>query len=113
MTKSCRSSRGGSWIFSIAILGALVGATVCLTRGATESVQHSSTQNPADDGQWLMPAKDYASTRYSALDEINASNVKSLKLAWTFSTGLLRGHEAAPIVVDNTMYIVTPYPNTL
>ncbi|PYS52837.1 MAG: PQQ-dependent dehydrogenase, methanol/ethanol family [Acidobacteria bacterium] len=66
-----------------------------------------------EDGQWTMPAKDYASTRYSALDQINADNVKNLKLAWSFSTGVLRGHEAAPIVVNNTMYVVTPYPNTL
>lgn len=66
-----------------------------------------------DDGQWLMPAKNYESTRFSGLDQINTENVKDLKLAWTFSTGLVRGHEAAPLVVANTMYIVTPYPNYL
>src|SRR4051795_12083897 len=42
-----------------------------------------------DDGQWAMPAKNYASTRYSTLDEINASNVGRLKVAWTFSTGVV------------------------
>jgi lanthanide-dependent methanol dehydrogenase len=66
-----------------------------------------------DDGQWLRPAKDFASTRYSSLDQINSSNVKQLKLAWTFSTGTLRGLEAAPLVVNNTLYLVTPWPNTL
>ncbi len=66
-----------------------------------------------EDGQWLMPAKNYASTRYSGLDQINTENVKSLKNAWTFSTGVNRGQEAAPIVVNNTMYVVTPYPNIL
>src|SRR4051812_40476960 len=66
---------------------------------------------PAEDGQWTMPAKDFASTRFSGLDQINAANVSSLKLAWSFSTGVLRGHEAAPIVVNNLMYVVTPYPN--
>ncbi|MFN7995190.1 MAG: methanol/ethanol family PQQ-dependent dehydrogenase [Bryobacteraceae bacterium] len=70
-------------------------------------------QNQPDDGQWVMPAKNYASTRYSTLDQINIGNVKTLKLAWTFSTGLTRGHEAAPLVVNNTMYVVTPYPNIL
>jgi PQQ-dependent dehydrogenase (methanol/ethanol family) len=60
-----------------------------------------------------MPAKDYANTRFSPLDQINASNAKTLKLAWTFSTGVLRGHEAAPIVADNTLFIVTPYPNNV
>jgi glucose dehydrogenase len=39
-----------------------------------------------DDGQWIRPAKDYASTRYSSLDQINTNNVKNLKLAFTFST---------------------------
>jgi PQQ-dependent dehydrogenase (methanol/ethanol family) len=67
----------------------------------------------AEDGQWLMPAKDYASTRYSGLDQINAGNAASLKVAWTFSTGIDRGQEAAPIVAGDTMYVVTPYPNTL
>ncbi|HET8548420.1 MAG TPA: PQQ-dependent dehydrogenase, methanol/ethanol family, partial [Bryobacteraceae bacterium] len=66
--------------------------------------------NQADDGQWIMAAKNYASTRYSTLSEINAGNVRNLKLAWTFSTGLTRGHEAAPLVENNTMYIVTPWP---
>jgi lanthanide-dependent methanol dehydrogenase len=66
-----------------------------------------------DDFQWVRPAKDYASTRYSTLNEINGSNVKNLKLTFTFSTGLEHGHEAAPLVVNNTMYIVTPWPNKL
>ena len=66
-----------------------------------------------DDGQWVMPARDYASTRYSALDQITPQNVAQLKLAWTFSTGVTRGHEAAPLVVDGTMYVVTPFPNLL
>ncbi|MEA2235427.1 MAG: lanthanide-dependent methanol dehydrogenase [Thermoanaerobaculia bacterium] len=66
-----------------------------------------------DDGQWVMPAKNYESTRFSSLNQINAGNVKTLKVAWTFSTGNDRGEEAAPIVVNNTMYVVTPFPNIL
>ncbi|HEY6991249.1 MAG TPA: methanol/ethanol family PQQ-dependent dehydrogenase [Bryobacteraceae bacterium] len=70
-------------------------------------------QNQPDDGQWIMPAKNYASTRYSNLDQITVANVKSLKPAFEFSTGTLHGNEAAPLVVNNTMYIVTPFPNNL
>src|ERR1041385_8626610 len=70
-------------------------------------------QEQPDDGQWTMAAKNYASTRYSTLDQVNTQNVKNLRPAWTFSTGLTRGHEAAPLVVNNTMYIVTPWPNLL
>jgi PQQ-dependent dehydrogenase (methanol/ethanol family) len=66
-----------------------------------------------DDGQWLMPAKNYASTRYSELNQINVQNVRNLKAAWTFSTGNTRGHEAAPLVVGSTMYVVAPFPNYL
>jgi PQQ-dependent dehydrogenase (methanol/ethanol family) len=70
-------------------------------------------QDQPDDGQWTMPAKNYASTRFSILTDISTETVKNLKLAWTFSTGLTRGHEAAPLVVNSTMYIVTPWPNIL
>ena len=67
----------------------------------------------AEDGQWLMAAKDYANTRYSALDQINTGNVGNLREAWSFSTGTTNGHEAAPLVVGDTMYVVTPFPNML
>src|SRR3954467_4924313 len=66
-----------------------------------------------DDGEWRMPAKDYASTRYSRLAEINAANVGSLREVWSFTTGIERGHEAAPIVAGGTIFIVTPWPNTV
>jgi PQQ-dependent dehydrogenase (methanol/ethanol family) len=66
-----------------------------------------------EDGQWTMPAKSYAALRYSQLAEITTENVKSLRNAWTFSTSVLRGHEEPPLVVNNTMYILTPFPNLL
>ena len=65
----------------------------------------------SDSGQWATVAGDYASTRYSGLDEISTRNISRLRVAWTFSTGVTAGHEAAPLVVDNTMYLVTPFPN--
>jgi len=65
----------------------------------------------ADAGGWPMAGHDYANTRFSPLNEIDAGNVGRLQLAFTFSTGVVRGHEAAPLVVGSTMYIVTPYPN--
>jgi len=77
------------------------------------SVKTNLLELQQDDGQWVMPAKNYASTRFSALDQINAANVKNLEVAWTFSTGHDRGEEAAPLVVNNTMYVVTPFPNVL
>ncbi|HVW93759.1 MAG TPA: PQQ-dependent dehydrogenase, methanol/ethanol family [Devosia sp.] len=66
-----------------------------------------------DPNQWVMAAKDYSATRYSELNQINSGNVGQLQLAWTFSDGVNRGQEAAPLVVNNTMYVVSPYPNKL
>src|SRR5690349_22704567 len=68
---------------------------------------------PPDDGQWTMPAKNFASTRYSELDEIDTGNVARLTVAFTFSTGVNRGQESSPLVVGGTMYVLTPYPNIL
>ena len=62
-------------------------------------------------GEWSLPAGDYSSSRFSDLDQITSANAKDLRASWTFSTGVLRGHEGAPLVVNNTMYLVTPYPN--
>src|SRR5438105_9278460 len=66
-----------------------------------------------EDGQWLAVQKDYANTRFSGLSEINLSNVDKLKAVSTMSTGVLAGHEATPLVVGDSMYLVTPYPNIL
>jgi PQQ-dependent dehydrogenase (methanol/ethanol family) len=68
---------------------------------------------PLEDGNWPMPAKNYASTRFSGLDEITASNVGKLQVFLTFSSEVARGHESAPLVIDGTLYFVSPFPNKL
>ena len=83
---------------------------------ATVIASAATFSNPArgaepTDGDWPMPAHDYSSTRFSPLDEIQPGNVARLELAFSFSTGIDKGHEAAPIVVNGTMYVVTPWPN--
>jgi lanthanide-dependent methanol dehydrogenase len=81
------------------------------------SYSHGSTTPTGiptgDDAQWSQAPKDYASTRFSTLTELDTSSVANLHLAWSFSTGGTRGHEAAPIVANGMMYVVTPYPNIL
>src|SRR5262245_39121639 len=67
----------------------------------------------AQDGDWIMPGKNFAATRYSGLSQITVANAASLKPVWNFSTGVLRGHEGQPLVVGDTLYVVTPYPNVL
>ncbi|MFN2570830.1 MAG: PQQ-dependent dehydrogenase, methanol/ethanol family, partial [Gemmatimonadales bacterium] len=77
----------------------------------TDSATVANIGAPAN-GTWEMQAADYANTRYAPLDQIDTANVQRLQLAWSFATGYTHGHEGAPLVDRNTLYIVTPYPNT-
>src|SRR4051812_2759385 len=104
-------------LFALVALSSLAG---CNRRMVTQDApnqgypsQNTTMQPGVDDGQWPMSAKTFDNTRFSGLNEINNSNVANLKVAWTWSTGVDRGQEAAPIVVGDTMYVVTPYPNQL
>ena len=117
-----RAATTASLVAALSLAGLL---SACSRSGRAESAQQassSSSSSPAprpaatpdvrpDDGQWLTAAKDDANTRFSGLDEINTGNASRLRVAWTFSTGITLGHEAAPLVVGSTMYLVTPYPN--
>jgi PQQ-dependent dehydrogenase (methanol/ethanol family) len=100
-------------------IGGILASSALLTcgiasgQGADWIPQPPAAAAPKDDGQWTSPAKNYASTRYSELADINAGNVGELSVAFTFATGVLRGHEAPPLVVGSTMYVLTPYPNIL
>ncbi|WP_102960687.1 methanol/ethanol family PQQ-dependent dehydrogenase [Mangrovicella endophytica] len=67
----------------------------------------------ADPANWAIQTGDFANTRYSTLDEITRDNVGTLRPAWSFSTGVLRGHEGGPLVVGDVMYVHTPFPNTV
>jgi lanthanide-dependent methanol dehydrogenase len=66
-----------------------------------------------ENDDWPIPGGNVAGFRYSGLDQIGTENAARLAVAWTFSVGVLRGQEAAPIVAEDTMFVVTPYPNIL
>ena len=99
----------------IAALGVSAGCArdAVSERAVPAVVAGTSIAAPHDGapGEWPMSAGDYSNSRFSTLSQITAANVKNLHASWTFSTGVLRGHEGSPLVVDNTMYVVTPYPN--
>jgi len=65
----------------------------------------------ANPNNWAMQAGDEYNQRYSKLSQINAKNVGKMQVAWMFSTGVLRGHEGSPLVMNGTMYLHTPFPN--
>jgi PQQ-dependent dehydrogenase (methanol/ethanol family) len=88
----------------------MVAAAVVLWPGI--SIANSDVQKlTKDPANWAIWGGDYAGTRFSQLDQINAKNAKDLRVAWTFSTGVLRGHEGGPLVIGDTMYVHTPFPN--
>jgi PQQ-dependent dehydrogenase (methanol/ethanol family) len=93
-------------VLSAACLGAM--ATFAVGVAYANEELSKMAQNPKD---WVMPAGDYANTRYSKLNQITAANVGKLQVAWTFSTGVLRGHEGGPLIIGNMMYVHTPFPN--
>ena len=68
-------------------------------------------KNIANSKNWAMQAGDMFNQRYSKLNQITKSNVGKMQVAWTFSTGVLRGHEGSPLVVDGKMYLHSPFPN--
>jgi PQQ-dependent dehydrogenase (methanol/ethanol family) len=95
---------------NVAIAAGLLGTVaMALPALANDSV----TTILKDPKQWGIQTGDYANTRYSKLDQINAKNVDKLQVAWTFSTGVLRGHEGGPLVIGDIMYVHTPFPNNV
>ena len=70
-------------------------------------------QKMSDPANWAAQAGDYANQRWSDLKQINAGNVDQLQVSWTLSTGVLRGHEGSPLVIGDTMYVHTPFPNNV
>jgi PQQ-dependent dehydrogenase (methanol/ethanol family) len=92
------------------LLATCLGAVATFVAGAANA-NDALNQMSQDPKGWVMPAGDYANTRYSKLNQITAANVGKLQVAWTFSTGVLRGHEGGPLIVGNVMYVHTPFPN--
>ncbi len=101
-------------LFVLSVTGALLSqntnAKVTQVSGSKPGIRVIS---PLPDGQWTIPAGDYANTRFSPLSQINTGNVKNLHIVSMTSTGIPHGHEGQPLVVDNTLYMVTPFPNYL
>ena len=67
----------------------------------------------SDPNNWAHPRGNHTNNGHSALSQINKDNVKDLKAAWTFATGVNRGHEGAPLVIGSTMYVHTAFPNNV
>jgi PQQ-dependent dehydrogenase (methanol/ethanol family) len=90
---------------------ALAGAFCSLATPGVSLANADLEQQMANPSNWAAQAGDFYNQRYSKLNQINKDNVGKMQVAWMFSTGVLRGHEGSPLVVNGTMYIHTPFPN--
>src|SRR5262252_540916 len=106
------TSATGRTLMRYLLLKICFSAAAGLAAGAAHANEEliKMSQNPKD---WVMPTGNYANHRYSQLKQITSENVAKLQVAWTFSTGVLRGHEGGPLVIGNVMYVHAPFPNTV
>jgi lanthanide-dependent methanol dehydrogenase len=92
-------------------LGTCIGVVAAVTAGSVVYADSDLEKAAANPANFAMPRLNNAATGYSTLKQINTENVGKLQVAWTFSTGVLRGHEGAPLVIGDVMYFSTPFPN--
>src|SRR5215510_7272948 len=81
--------------------------------GAPGALPNIRTVSPLPANDWTTPEGDLAGTRFSTLSQINTGNVANLKVVFSRATGIPQGHEGGPLVLNNTMYMITPFPNDL
>lgn len=93
-----------SWLIATSVATLLASPGISLANAEVAAL----SKDPKNFALW---GGNYAGTRYSTLDQINNTSAKNLQPIWTFSTGMLRGHEGGPLVVDGVIYIHTPYPH--
>ena len=89
----------------------MIGVALAIVAPGTSTGNEELMKLMEDPNNWATQNGNYAATRYSKLDQINSKNVADLRVAWTFSTGVLRGHEGGPLVIGDTLYVHTPFPN--
>jgi alcohol dehydrogenase (cytochrome c) len=68
---------------------------------------------PRDEVNWSLPAKTYAGNRYTALTQIDRTNVDTLGVAWTTSIADDGQQEASPIIWTGTMYLSAAHDGVL
>jgi lanthanide-dependent methanol dehydrogenase len=102
---------GGNLMRKILLMSCVASAAL-FASGAAQANDDliKMSQNPKD---WVIPAGDYGSQRFTQLKQITPENIKSLVPSWTFSTGVLRGHEGGPLIIGDVMYVHAPFPNTV
>jgi lanthanide-dependent methanol dehydrogenase len=98
-----------------------LGVALLVALAAAVQANEELLKLEQDPNYWVMPGGNYQQWRYSELKEINNKNAHQLQAAWTFSTGVLRGHEGGPLVLPasatglkgDTLFVHAPFPNNV
>ena len=85
------------------LCGLSLGCLLVLLSGCGPAAQANA--------DWTIPLGSYSAIRHSSLKQIDKTNAAKMKMAWSMSTGTLRGQEGQPLVVGNMMYFESSYPN--
>jgi methanol dehydrogenase (cytochrome c) subunit 1 len=99
--------------FTRTAVASAVCSGVLLTVSMPAQANKALARLSKEDTNWVMQTKDYSASHYSKMTQINAHNVQHLQPVWSFSTGVLNGHEGGPLVIDGIMYVHTPFPNNI
>ena len=84
-----------------------------LLAGGLAAADPDLDQEMRNPDNWAAQAGDAANHRWSNLKQIDRHNVGQLQVAWTMSTGVLRGHEGSPLVIGDTLYLHTAFPDNV
>src|SRR5256885_10591844 len=95
---------------SFAVLGLAITVAAGWSVKALAERQRSPEALALPRADWPLHNFDLAGSRFSALDQINASNVASLTPRWLFQHGVIDGvsNQTTPVVVDGFMYVTDP-----
>ncbi|MCX7188944.1 MAG: PQQ-dependent dehydrogenase, methanol/ethanol family, partial [Methylotenera sp.] len=93
------------------VIGLAISAAFAMPMIASAAADQEAAMK--DSNNWLHPRGQHDNQGYSKLASVNKGNVKNLKMAWTFATGVNRGHEGSPVVLGNMMFVHTAFPNNV
>src|SRR5688500_15834738 len=91
---------------SLGLLGALTAAAVALPYAQAQIPKGRQAKAPAPHTTWSDYGGGADGSQYSALTQINRSNVHTLQIAWTYPTGDPNNYLFNPVVVDGLIYVL-------
>jgi alcohol dehydrogenase (cytochrome c) len=105
-----------TFCFALGVIG-VIGVTTTMAVAANDAQRLPSANAllnaEQDDADWVLPAKTYSGNRFTALTQIDKTNVAALHMAWKTDIADDGEQEASPIVWNGTMYLSTPHDGVL